>query len=78
MSKNEKMQNVTILSRMDITTYPKLNQPEKIMMITYIAAGMPPHTLNIPKKDYTKAKEKALIKTDIAIRLKSRPETYQV
>lgn len=78
MSKNNKTQNVTILSRLERTVYPKLNQPEVIVMITYIAAGMPPHTLNIPKKDYTLAKEKAIIKADIGIRIKLKPQSYQV
>jgi len=63
---------------MEITTYPKLNQPEKVMMITYIAAGLPPHTLHIPSKQHSKELEKKLIKNDIMTRLKDRPETYMV
>lgn len=63
---------------MEITTYPKLNQPEKIMMISYVAAGLPPHNISIPTKQYSKEMEKKLIKNDINTRLKQKKETYVV
>jgi len=79
MSKQIKAEyNVTVLSREDVTTYPKLNQPMITVIVTYIAAGLPPHSINIPKKEWNIETEKKLIKADIEKRLKAVPETYKV
>lgn len=76
--KQEKKQNVVILNRSTVTTYPKLNQPAETMLVTYVAAGLPPHTLHIPMEEYSEPKEKQLIKKSIEERINSRPETYEV
>ena len=77
MSKKEEY-NVVILSRAPVTVYPKIDVKEERLLITYVAAGLPPNTLNILKKDWTAEKEKQLIRKDIEERLKQKPETYKV
>jgi len=69
---------VTVLSRETITTFPKIDTPVETVLVTYVAAGLPPHTLYIPKKEWTLEKEKELIKKDIQERLKRKPEVYKV
>jgi len=70
--------DVTVLSRDDVVTYPKLNQPVTTKIITYVAAGLPPHSINVLKSEWTLQKEKELIKKDIKARLEKQPETYKV
>ena len=70
--------NVTVLRRREISTYPKIGQEVVQVLTTYVAAGLPPATVTIPKKEYTLEKEKALIKRDIQERLKIVPEAYKV
>jgi hypothetical protein len=77
MSKKEEY-NVVILSRAPVTVYPKLNVAEEHLLITYVAAGLPPNTLNILKKDWTAEKEKQLIRMDIIARLMQKTESYRV
>jgi len=76
--KNKTEYDVTILSRDEVTTYPKLNQPATTVLVTYVAAGLPPHTLHIPKEGWSESKEKMLIRKSIEERLKARPEAYKV
>jgi len=69
---------VTVLDRSEVVTYPKLATPVTTVMVTYVAAGLPPATFNIPKEEYSKDLEKRLIREDIERRLKVKPETYKV
>ena len=78
MSKEEKKYNVTILSRDTITVFPSLNEKKEVILVTYVAAGLPPRTIQIPKEEYTIEKEKELIRKDIESRLKAKPESYTV
>ena len=79
MSKQEKEKyNVTVLSRDDITTYPKLGQAVITVLTTYVAAGLPPHTIRIPKDRWTPEAERTLIRASIEDRLERKPETYRV
>ena len=79
MSKQAKEEyDVTVLSRDEVTTYPKLNQPAVTIIITYVAAGLPPHSINILKAEWTLQKEKEVIRKDLQERLKKKPETYKV
>lgn len=79
MSKPEKREfNVTVLSRREISVFPKIGVEEKQFLITYVAAGLPPHTLTIKKVEWTESKEKALLRKDIEERLKEKPETFTV
>jgi len=78
MSKKQEEHDVTVLSRDDVVTYPKLNQPVTTRIITYVAAGLPPHSINILEKEWTLQKEKLLIRKDLQERLKKQPETYKV
>ena len=77
MSKKEEY-NVVVLNRANVTTYPKLGVAVVNVAVTYIAAGLPPHTIYLPKKDFTPAKEKEAIRKDIEERLKVQPESYKV
>jgi len=66
------------LSRSEVVTYPGLNKPATTVMVTYVAANLPPHTLHIPKQDWSEPKEKQLIRKSIDERLKAKPEAYRV
>jgi len=79
MSKQAKEEyDVTVLSRDEVTTYPKLATPVVTVILTYVAAGLPPHSVNVLKAEWTLQKEKELIRKDLQERLKKRPETYKV
>lgn len=78
MSKTKKEYNVTILSRDDVTTFPKLGQSLVTRLITYVAAGLPPHTVRIAKDEWTPELEKIQIRASIEARLKKKPEAYRV
>ena len=70
--------NVTVISRDDVTTYPKIGVAVETRMVTYVAAGLPPNTLSILKEEWTSELEKKLIREDIEKRLKAKPETFKV
>jgi len=69
---------VTVLSRREITIYPRVGEELKQLLITYVAAGLPPETITIDKEKWTLEKEKAYIRERIEKRLKEKPETYKV
>jgi len=69
---------VTILARETITTFPRLGVAKRVVLVTYVAAGLPPATVEIPEEEYSLELEKRLIREDIERRLKERPETYTV
>jgi len=69
---------VTVIARDEVTTYPKLRTPVTNVLVTYVAAGLPPATITIPKDEYSLEKEKELVRADIERRLKFKPETYRV
>jgi len=69
---------VTILSRREITIYPRVGEAVKQLLITYVAAGLPPETIIIDKEKWTLELEKKLIKRRIEKRLKEKPITYKV
>ena len=58
----EEKMKVRILSREEITTYPKIKTPVKTIAVTVHAPGYPPFTLFIPKDEWSKEKERELIK----------------
>lgn len=78
MSEEKEEYNVVILSRQTITTYPKLGQAVETMLITYVAAGLPPHTIRMPVDGWVEGTEKTLLRASIEARLLKRPETYKV
>ena len=78
MSEEKKKYNVTVLSRGAEATFPKVGEPRMIRLITYIAAGLPPHTIRIPKDEWTPEAEQAAIRASIEDRLKVKPESYRV
>jgi len=69
---------VTILSREEVVTYPKLATPVTTVMVTYVAAGLPPATVSIPKEEYTKELEAQRLRADRERRLKVKPEVIKV
>jgi len=77
MAKREELE-VTVLSREEVTTFPKIATPVVNVLVTYVGAGLPPHTVTIPKDKWTQAEERRLIREDLERRLKARPETYKV
>jgi len=68
----------TILSRREVTTYPRLATPVITVQTTYVAAGLPPATISIPKKEWSKEREKKDIREDIERRLAEKPEVIRV
>ena len=69
---------VEILSEDVIITYPKLGQPVETVAVTYVAAGLPPATIFIPKEEYSEEELKKRIREDIERRLKRRARTLKV
>jgi len=74
----KKQYDVTVLSREEVTTFPKIAQPVVNVLVTYVAAGLPPATVTIPKDKWSPEEEKRVIREDIERRLKFKPETYRV
>jgi len=70
--------NVVVLSRYSEFKHPSLGVKEEWLVITYVAAGLAPHPIEMIKKDWTLEKEKALIRKNIEERLKQKPEAYKV
>jgi len=74
----EEKYEVTVISRDTVTTYPKIRTPVENVLVTYVAAGLPPSTVTIPKEEHTPELERKLIRADIEKRLKMKPETFHV
>jgi len=70
--------DVTVLSRDEVTTFPKIAQPVVIVETTYVAAGLPPATIKIPKEEWNPEVEKRKIREDIEKRLKRKVEVFRV
>jgi len=51
---------------------------KRVVLVTYVAAGLPPATVEIPEEEYSLELEKRMIREDIERRLEERPETYTV
>ena len=70
-------QDVTV--KRTLLPAPDLSDPaRRIYQIQYQAGELPPHFIYIPEKEYTKDKEAAAIKSDIAKRMTSPGETVSV
>jgi len=74
----EEEYEVTILSREEIVEYPKIRMPVPVVAVSYVAAGLPPTTIRIPKEKWTEELERKIIRKDIDRRLKVKLETYKV
>lgn len=70
--------DVTVISRSEVTVFPKLATPVVNVLITYVAAGLPPRTVTIPKDKHTPILEKKMIREDIEKKLKEKVETFKV
>jgi len=69
---------VTILSRDDITTYPRLREAVKVRVITYLAPGMPARTVRIPVEEWSPEREAQEIARDIKAYREFRPEVKRI
>ena len=70
--------DVTVIKREDVTTFPKLATPVVNRLITYVAMGLPPRTVTIPKDKWNVDLEKHVIREDLEKKLKEKAETYKV
>ena len=61
-----------VIRRKDILTYPKVGEEAYSVAVTYIAGDLPPHTLFIPKPEWSADKERELILKDIERRKAER------
>ncbi len=74
MPEPTKTQTVTV--KRTLLPAPDLADPgRKIYQIQYQAGELPPHFIYFPEKDYTKDKEAAAIKADMAKRMSAPTET---
>jgi len=79
MSKPKEVEyNVTVLSRDEVTTWPKLGQAAVTVQVTYVSAGLAPKTVFIDKTMWSIEREKEVIRKDIIARLGKHAETYKV
>lgn len=77
MSEKEEY-NVIVLSRETVVTYPKLNEAVHQILITYVAAGLPPATIEMLQSEWNEEQEKKQVRASIEARLKRKPQTYRV
>lgn len=71
-------EEVNIISRASIVTYPKLGVAKKQMRVTYSTPDIPPRTIFIDEEKYNKETEAKLIKEDIARQRAKKVETIKV
>lgn len=71
-------EEVTIIDRSEITTYPKIKQAVVNVAVTYVVGGYPPRTVFIPKTAWSKQAEKDAIKADIERVRATPPETFTI
>jgi len=71
-------EEVTIVSRKPIVTFPKIGVAKRQTVVTYSTADIPPTAIFIDEEEYTKEKEAQLIKQDIARKRKAKVETIKV
>jgi len=76
--KEKQKYRVTILARDDVTTFTEEGEPVEVRRTVYVAAGLSPAPVEIPREEWTLEKEKELVRKDIERRLKEKPETYEV
>jgi len=75
---DRKEYDVTILSRDTIVTYPRMDVKKEVVHITYVASGLPPYTIRIPKDEWNLPREREQIRASIESRLKKKTERYKV
>lgn len=69
---------ITILDRAEMITYPTIEKEVKVMSITFIAPGIPPLTVRIPKEEYTPEREDEEIRKAIGEYKKVKPEIKRI
>lgn len=78
VKENKAKYKVTIISRTEVTTFPKVNVPLVSKQITYQAEGLPPRTIWIKKDEWTLEKEKGILHADIDAQFAMKPEEIEV
>lgn len=78
MTEEKREYEVTILSRDQVSIFPKVGEEVKQLLVTYVGAGLPPATVTIDKEKYTEDLEKKLIRADIERRQKRKPTVIKV
>ena len=74
MAEEKKEYQWTVISRDEVTTFPKVATPVQEILVTYVGEGLPPGSVHVPKDEWTRKKEDELIAKDIHERLKFKPE----
>jgi len=65
----------TVIVKRTLLAAPDLADPgRKIYQIMYQAGELPPHFIYLSEKDYTKEREAAMIKADMAKSMSATPE----
>jgi len=76
--KQKQTYKVTILSREEVMIFPEVGRAVPIKIVTYVAGGLPPASIEIPSKEWTLEREQQMVRKDIERRLAIKPETYEV
>ncbi len=71
-------EQVRILDRTKITTYPTPIEPRVMVGITYQAGFLPPRTIYLPEIGLTPDKEKTAIKADMQKAVAEKPEVIEI
>lgn len=69
---------VTVISRREIVTFPKIGTPVPVVIVSYVGAGLPPGSVRILKSEHTEVEEKRRIRADLERRLKEKAESFVV
>lgn len=69
---------VQIIDIDEVTTYPRIGEAKKQVVVTYVAPGYPPRTLFIPKEEYSEEKLKELIIEDLKRLRERKPRSLKL
>jgi hypothetical protein len=72
------MAEVKIISRTKLVVWPKPEQPEVVVSVTYQSGFFPPRTVYIKETEYSVDKEREAIKADLEKAAAAKPETYEL
>lgn len=73
MSEN-KVELYRVLRRWERTSIPRIGEPTITVSVMYVAPGMPPYTVWIPKEEHSPEKEREVVLADIEDKKRKRPE----
>jgi len=67
-----------VTSRFETVDYQRIRQPIPVVMVTYVYDGLAPHTVRIPKAEWSMEAEGPIIRASIVSRLKEQAEVHRV